>query len=344
MTISDVGHEAPTSYLLASGNWRKPQQEVQPGFPVLLGSSRPKELRASAGTTGRRSELARWLTRRDHPLTARVIVNRIWQHYFGRGIVPSVNDFGVMGGSPTHENVLDWLSVELMDHGWSLKHIHRLIVTSATYRQSSRISPRDHPHHARALVVDKANNLLWRQRRRRLEGEAIRDAMLVVCGQLNTQLLGPSVRPPLPEGISKRYAWKMDADEANHARRSIYVFVKRNMRFPLFDAFDLPDLHSSCGQRSSTTTAPQALLMLNSEVTLEFARQWAERLIQRHGDDRRALVTDAYVGAFGRSASEDEVGAALAFLIERTRESVANDAVTDFCHAILNANEFIMID
>lgn len=361
MAISDVGPESPPTFLLAGGNWKSPEKPVPPGFPSLLGEAR-LELQATAQSTGRRAALARWLTRKDHPLTARVMVNRLWHHHFGRGIVPTPNDFGIMGAPPSHPGLLDWLAMELMENRWSLKHIHRLMVTSATYRQSSIVDPND-PHHAQALRVDGNNQWLWHARRRRLEGEAIRDAMLQISGQLNPAMFGPSSRPPLPNGVSKRYAWKPDPDLSNHRRRSIYVFVKRNMRFPLFDAFDLPDLHNSCGSRTTTTTAPQALLMLNSELTADVAQRWAERLVASCGDDTQRLVSQAYSAAFGRPATERELVMSGQFLSGRfptqsnplTKHderlpavkddgAVREDAVAEFCHALFNANEFLFVD
>jgi hypothetical protein len=262
-----------------------------------------------------------------------------------------------MGMPPTHRELLDWLAVELVDNNWSLKHIHRLIVTSSTYRQSSRIDLKANPDHARAQRVDGENAFLWHQRRRRLEAEVVRDAVLAVSGELNRKLCGPSVRPPLPEGISKRYAWKADEDRSKHGRRSIYVFVKRNMRYPWFDAFDWPDLHNSCGQRTATTTAPQALLMLNSETTLELARRWARRLVDRHGENEAVLVAEAYSAAFGYPPDATKMKLAVSFLDQRlaaetvstksaesARQNSWIEAVTDFCHALFNANEFLMID
>jgi hypothetical protein len=293
--------------------------------------------------------LALWLARDDHPLTARVIVNRLWQHHFGRGIVATPNDFGAMGELPSHPELLDWLAVELVENDWSLKHIHRLMVTSATYCQASRIDA-DSPQAAHALRTDGENRWLWRAHRRRLEGEAIRDAMLHVSGELNTRMFGPSSRPPLPAGLSQRYAWEPDQQADRQGRRSVYVFVKRNMRFPLFDVFDLPDLHQSCATRTATVTAPQALLMLNSEFTEQIARRWARRLLAECGDDTTALVARAYREAFGRAAEQSETAAAVEFLsrqqalADNGSNLSAENAVSDFCQAMLNANEFVYVD
>ncbi len=355
MAVSDVGRVAPPTHRLAGGNWRNPREIVEPGFPEFLGPAEPERPAIpehSMGTTGRRSALAGWLTRAEHPLTARVIVNRLWQHHFGRGLVATPNDFGAQGDPPTHPELLDWLAVELVESGWSLKHLQRLMVASATYRQSSRIDP-ESGGHARALAADPDNRLLWHARRRRLEGEAIRDAMLEVAGELNRRSYGPSSRPRLPEGLSDRYGWTPDRDGRHQARRSIYVLAKRNLRYPLFDAFDQPDLHTSCGQRSNTITPPQALLMLNSELTLSVARRWAERLALR-SDDPDAVVEEAYRAAFGRGPDPSDVALAREFLVATTAggpasgegggSSVSLEALTDLCHALFNSSEFIYID
>lgn len=359
MAISDVGDASPPTHLLDGGDWKSPLDEVQPGFPVLFDSfdsARFVSLTTPKSTTGRRTELARWLIAPDHPLTARVIVNRIWHHHFGRGIVATPNDFGFQGDVPTHPELLDWLAVELMEHDWSLKHIHRLILNSATYRQSSTVDPTAASHMA-AMKVDPQNSLLWHARRNRLEGEAIRDAMLSVSGQLNHRMFGESARPELPEGASKRYAWNPDERMEDQRRRSIFVLAKRNMRFPMFDAFDLPDMHNSCGARTESTTPPQALLMLNSRETMELAAVWARDLHDRFASNRMYMIQHAYATALGRQADADEVAAAAAFLESpvfidsatvsanrKVNREVSLEAVTDFCHALFNCNEFVYID
>ena len=344
MAVSDVGRTAPNTWLLEGGAWHKPAEELSPGFPEFLGEataaiSTPP---GDSSTTGRRSALAGWLTRPDHPLTARVMVNRLWQQHFGVGIVPTANDFGVQGDPPTHPELLDWLSVELVDHGWSLKHLHRLMVTSAAYRQASKIDA-SNPQTAAAQERDPQNRLLWHARRRRLEGEAIRDAMLTASDELNSRMFGTSARPELPEGLSKSYAWAADEQVADRRRRSVYVFAKRNLHYPLFEAFDQPDMHHSCPRRTQTTTAPQSLLLLNGELAFEQARAWAARLRSQHGSDLPALVDAAYRQAFARTAAPDEVQAAVEFInAQDAAGGVA--AITDFCHALINANEFIYVD
>jgi hypothetical protein len=348
MSITDIGRQAPPTHLLAGGDWRKPGKELAPGFPDWLLKAEPDtRLDAALESTGRRAALARWLTRKDHPLTARVMVNRLWQHHFGAGIVATPNDFGAQGDPPTHPELLDWLAVEFMENGWSLKHLHRLMVTSATYCQSALVDRND-PRQAKAYVADRENKLLWHANRHRLEGEAVRDAMLQLSGELNLRMFGISARPKLPDKISN-YAWKPDANPEDQNRRSVYILAKRNMRYPMFDAFDLPDMHNSCARRIKTTTAPQALLLLNGDFTLERAQQWGTQLLARHGKDERALVAQAYRAAWGRVATEDEVALGRKFLQQQTALLGGTDparaaAVADFCHALLNANEFLYVD
>jgi hypothetical protein len=353
MSVSDVGREAPPTFRLQGGDWRKPKEEVKAGFPTFLGgtdatSPPPNPPTASGkgwegGTTGRRSALATWLTRKDNPLTARVMVNRLWQHHFGVGIVATPSDFGVMGEPATHPKLLDWLAVEFMENGWSLKHMHRLMVLSAAYCQDSHIDRKD-ARCAKAWDVDRDDHLLWHMRRQRLEGEAVHDAMLAATGELNPRMFGVSARPKLPDRISS-YAWKADAKPEDQNRRSIYVFAKRNLRYPLFDAFDLPDMHNSCARRAVTTTAPQALLLLNGEFALERARRLGADLTACFPSDDAALAARAYQMTWDRPAAEDEVKLAVKFLAAQTAVLHSREAaVADFCHALLNSNEFLYID
>jgi len=334
MAVRDMGPQAPPTYLLAGGDWQKPRQELQPGFPEFLPHASADIPETGRATTGRRTALARWLTRPEHPLTARVRVNRLWQHHFGRGIVGTPSDFGSQGEPPTHAELLDWLAVDFVEHGWSEKYLHKLMVTSAAYCQSSQV---DLPNQDRGQAMDPENRLLWHAHRRRLEGEAIRDAMLFLAGHLNPRMQGPSARPELPERIST-YAWKPDPRPADRQRRSVYVLAKRNMRYPLFDAFDLPDMHNSCARRTQTTTAPQALLLLNGELAWEQARRWSEELQRRCPEDERSRIALAYRSAWGRPATDEEIRLARAFLQR------PGAALADFCQALWNTNEFLYVD
>jgi hypothetical protein len=357
MAVSDVGSEGPPTHRLLAGDWHKPREKVEAGFPGFLGAT-PVERQLPEGvrSAGLRAALARWLTRKDHPLTARVMVNRLWQQHFGVGLVPTASDFGLKGDPVSHPELLDWLAVEFVERGWSLKQMHRLMVTSAAYCQDSRVDPED-PAHKRALRADPDNRLLWHARRRRLEGEAIRDAQLALAGDLNLRMFGPSARPRLPDKISK-YAWTPDIRVEDQNRRSVYVQARRNMRFPLFDAFDLPDMHNSCARRVNTTTAPQALQLLNGAFTRERARHLASTLLARHGDDDNALVGQAYRLAWGRPATANEIRLGVRFLSTQTQrlraenataparsaEEARTDATADLCQAILISNEFLYVD
>ncbi len=363
MGVCDVGPVAPPTYRLANGDWRKPREQVQPGFPHFLPQEVPDTTVApGVRSTGRRAALARWLTRPDHPLTARVIVNRLWQQHFGSGIVASPNDFGLIGDPPSHPALLDWLAVELVENGWSLKHIHRLLVTSATYRQSSQVDL-SRPEHQRAWEIDRSNRLLWHYPRWRMQGEALRDAMLACSGELQFRMFGPSARPELPANLS-RYAWKPDSLPEQRNRRSIYVYVKRNCKYPLFEAFDQPDLFNSCARRAQTTTAPQALCLLNGEFVRQRALAWAERLLHAYPDSSQALVQHAWRQAFGRPPTPQESELALRFLSQTGSELASTQklptdwesrlrqhsqplrlaAVAEFCHALFNTNEFLYVD
>jgi hypothetical protein len=352
MAVTEIGPEPPPTFRLIGGDWRKPATGVQPGLPSYLGKAKlDTSLPPGVRSTGARASLARWLTRPDHPLMARVFVNRLWQHHFGVGLVASSNDFGAQGTAPTHPELLDWLAVEFVESGWDVKHLHRLMVTSAAYQQDSALRRRD-ANHALALSRDPGNALLWRARRRRLEGEALRDAALALSGELELRMFGRSARPKLPEGLSKS-AWRPDDSPEDRNRRSIYVLVKRNLRFPLFDAFDQPDLHNSCSRRLTTTTAPQALLLLNGDFTRERAERWAANLRSRFGTDDTALVARAYRAAWGRPATRHEARLAARFLrtqadlyAQSGADSAAAraSALADFCHALLNTNEFLYVD
>ena len=279
---------------------------VKPLFLSALGGEVP-EIRATKSSTGRRTALARWLTRPDHPLTTRVIVNRIWQEHFGVGIVPTPNDFGKQGVPPTHPKMLDWLARTFVSDGastplgmnWSFKKMHRLIVTSAAYRRESVHSGDEH-----ARATDPDNTLLWRQRVRRLDADQIRDAMLAVSGKLDLRAGGVG-------------------SDQNSTRRSIFVKLIRNKRPELMEAFDGPDTFNSCSRRQATTSPTQALLLINGKWTLARARDLAARAKSANGAWRLAL---------GRLPAVEE------------RWDAEQAALVDLCHVLLNSNEFLYVD
>jgi hypothetical protein len=367
MAVTDTGPEAPPVHRLTTGNYLKPREEVPPKFPQFLDKHTPI-IHPPAGvpaSTGRRTALAEWLCKPDHPLTGRVIANRLWQHYLGEGIVATPNDFGAMGEAPSDPDLLDYLASELVRNGWRLKALHRLIVTSAVYQQSSH--PERNPTAAQAQKADPDDKLLWHARVKRREGEAVRDLILQASGRLNLRMFGPSAMPDLPKALAdeSRYAWDPDEKPVDRNRRSIYVFARRNLALPLFAAFDAPDRVNSCPVRSTTITAPQALVMLNGRLTLEEARAMAGRLLAAHGDDAAALVRAAYRAAYGREPADDELKAGCQFVDRQAQviaagpaprhdalpESLPADlsparaaAVVDLCHALMNSAEFLYVE
>ena len=332
-TVSD-DEKTPPTFILKRGDVKSKGERVECGFPRVLLDERSAQNRLPAA----RLDLAKWLARADHPLTARVWVNRIWQHHFGRGIVATPNDFGQRGARPTHPELLDWLATELVRTGWSTKHLHRIVVLSATYRQSSKM---------RADAADPDNLLLGRMNRRRLEAEALRDAMLAAAGTLNRQVGGPMVRVPLekavydlifteqePDGL-----WKVTPDSRLHTRRSIYLLAKRNVRQPLLEAFDQPDTLNSCAMRPVSTFAPQALILMNGPVARKQAKAFAKRL-RAEAPNATARVQRAFELALGRRPRAEELALALKFL------GPASDAdlLEDFCLTLINLNEFAYVD
>jgi hypothetical protein len=350
--LKDLGRAAPPTHVLGVGNWESPKEEVQPGFLTLLDARDARFVPpANLESTGRRTSLAKWLTDPANPLTTRVAVNRIWNYHFGRGIVGTPSDFGVMGDRPSHPELLDWLAAEFVARGWSMKQMHKLIMTSAVYQQSST-------HQEDAAKVDEDDRLLWSFPRQRLEGEVIRDSALAVSGLLNTKMSGPSIFPDLPDGMAApRGGWKLSANDERN-RRSVYIFVRRNTRYPMLEAYDMPDTHESCPRRMVTTTAPQALTMLNDKSVLQWAQAFAGRALaapdpvetafqlayQRRPDSwekdtvatffhkQKALIAD-------RAARGEKLALPPAMPENVDREYAA--AFVDFCQMLLNSNEFV---
>jgi hypothetical protein len=339
MGFSDVGRDVPPTRLLKGGNWRKPGEEVKPGFLSAFDDRLAEvTLSADAKTSGRRSVLANWVADAKNSLTARTFVNRIWAEHFGRGIVDSLGDLGSQGDRPTHPELLDWLASEFVAEGWSLKKLHRMILVTDAYRQGGTFNPA-------AAQVDPENDLLWRMNRRRLDGEALRDAVLSAAGALNAKGGGPSVLPDLPAEMKSPGAWPVSPDPAERDRRSIYVYVKRNLRYPLFGAFDAPDRNEACSRRFETTTAAQSLMLLNEKLYADKARKFAERVAGETGGDREAAIDRAYLVALSRKPMSEERAAAKRFLADQaTKAGGPKQALADFCHALLNLNEFVYVD
>ena len=365
--------QPPTSYLMLRGDFRRRGTTLEPAFPRI---ANPWNDRARGPS--RRAALARWMTRPDHPLTTRVIANRLWQYHFGHGLVRTPSDFGLVGQEPSHPELLDWLATELVRREWSIKRMHQLIVTSAAYRQASRPAMRhwnDEQRRTttdnwrRATQVDPENLLLARANRRRLEGETIRDAMLFSAGMLSARGGGPGVMPPLPKEMLVtllKNQWNQSPDTEDHHRRSINLFARRNLRYPIFDVFDRPDANTSCPERSRSTTAPQSLLMLNSQFSLTGACHLAGHVLSRAGSDVDGQITLCYQHALGRRPSDAELEDNRQFLIHQRKlletegrrhdqlalpvpcpedaDPLAAAALTDLCLAIFNLSEFVYVD
>jgi hypothetical protein len=296
----------------------------------------------------RRRQLANWIASADNPLTARVVVNRIWQYHFGKGIVRTPSDFGATGDRPSHPQLLDWLSTEFVQKGWSWKAMHRLILTSNTYRQSSRFNQE-------VAAKDSENRLFWRMNPRRLEAELIRDGVLMVSGKLNREMFGPGIYPRIDPDVvntGSRPRWPLDAKEAPEVwRRSIYIYVKRSVLVPLIEVFDCPVTTVSAPTRSVSTVSPQALALMNNEFILEQAGYFAERIAREAGNEKRAQVIRAFKIALGRIPSDKEIDWSLGFLksqtagyAKRKHEMAEIAGLRDFCHAMINLNEFLYVD
>ncbi len=317
--VRDVGGIAPKTMIESKNG----EREVPPGYLSILGSGDAsiQRIDGNPNTTGRRATLANWLVDGENRLSNRVIVNRVWQWHFGSGIVNSSNDFGILGDRPSHPELLDWLARRFVDQNGSLKSMHRLIMTSATYRQGS--ARKDEV----AEEVDPDNRLLWRMPVRRMDAEQLRDSVLFVSGEIDTSMGGP--------GIS----------EEESARRSIYVINKRNKLRTTMNAFDTPDLHNSCHMRDVTTTPLQALALINGDWTFSRAEAFADRMMNCGASGSEERIEAAYRDALGRNPTNEEIAGALEFLDSANESDEARESAwIDFCHVLLNTNEFIYIN
>jgi hypothetical protein len=299
---------------------------IEPGFPVVLAhASNPIEsiVPEAAPSSGRRMALAEWIGQANNPLTTRVIVNRIWQQHFGQGIVPTSNDFGHRGEPPTHPELLDWLTMNFVEQGWSIKKLHTMILSSSTWQQSA-----DHPRADEYQQQDPAEILLWRSRIRRLSAEQIRDAMLSVTGELQRDNGGPSVESDTP-------------------RRSLYVKSFRNSPDEFLHAFDVANGLKSVAQRDTTTTPIQALLTINGDYCLDRANNLAQRLTAMDFKSPQDMLRYAIRLAWTREPTRAELTKSLRFVgvsTEQRKPYIDNDRLASFCHVLLNSNEFLYVD
>ena len=362
--LTEPPGSVPVSYLFARGDHEQPKQELEPGGLSVVSANVPvpdvslnDEVRQS---TGRRTALADRLTDPDHPLLARVIVNRIWLHHFGRGLVATPADFGVLGMPPTHPKLLDWLAAEFIASGWSVKHMHRLIMGSTAYRQALRTDQAQ-------AEADPDNLLYGGARLRRLDAEALRDAVLAVSGQLNDKPYGQAI-PVMADRVGR---WVLGIENLNAGRpgdvvpmngedlrRSVYVEVRRSRPLAVLDAFDWPRMAPNCEVRRTSTVAPQSLMLMNSDFVLEFAGHFARRIEEEAGDDVANQIDRAWQLGYGRSPNDSEIATARAFLDEQTAvfdklsEEGSDDkspdarqrALETLCQMLLSSNEFLYID
>jgi mono/diheme cytochrome c family protein len=338
------------TFVMLRGSPHSPGDKVSPGFPSVLTDKFP-ELKApskDAKSSGRRTILANWIASRDNPMTARVIVNRLWQHHFGKGIVASSNDFGKFGTPPTHPELLDWLARDFMANGWKMKRLHKMMMLSNVYQLVS--NPNRSTLNPQLSTLDPENNLYWRANPRRLTAEEVRDTILTVNGTLNKKMFGPSVYPTIPKEVLAGQSvpgegWgKSSAEEA--ARRSIYVYVKRSLQVPILVSHDQADPDSSCPVRYTTTVPTQALGMLNSDFTNEQAQKLASRVEKEHPGDHSAQVNRAIRLTTGRVPSEDEVTKDISLYNRLKAKHGMNDqqAMKQVMLMLLNANEMVYLD
>jgi hypothetical protein len=327
-------YQTPPSYFLLRGDPNAKGSLMKPGFlTVATIGNPPTEIPPADGrTSGRRRALAEWIASPQNPLTARVIVNRIWHHHFGRGIVGTLDNFGKMGDPPTHPELLDYLAVEFMRRGWSIKAMHRLIMTSAAYQMASAHED------ASDREKDPQNQYLWRFRTQRLDAEIVRDSILAAGGSLNLEIGGPPVFPPLPKELLTSVSfgvWKTQDDGPATWRRSVYVYRRRGLVFPLFQVFDLPEQNVTAGARNVSTVPTQALTLLNDAFVLRQAQRFADRVQREAGGDLEKQIDLAYRIALTRPPTRAETAVAMAALADRP--------LVDLTDVLLNLNEFVYI-
>jgi hypothetical protein len=351
--------EAPKTFVYFGGDHEKPLDEVQPAFPEAITDEKPV-IKPTATTSGRRTALANWLTSDKNPLTPRVYVNRVWEQYFGHGIVETVSDFGKAGTRPTNQALLDYLADKFVKEGWSVKKLHREILLSSVYRQAS-------DYREEANQADPENKLLAVFPRKRLEAEEIRDSLLVASGKLEEQLGGPGVFPPIPTNLGAAPTqWQVSKDKKDHNRRSIYIFTRRSLPYPILETFDMATAQEAHSKRDVTTTPLQSLTLFNSDIVLGWSQALAGRVIQEAGADESDQIDRLYEILFARPANDTEKEALTAFLDEHQQvvkdkikdgkyelseptglkpdvkvDPIRAAAFVDLVHTVANSNEFI---
>ncbi|MHC4874976.1 MAG: DUF1549 and DUF1553 domain-containing protein [Planctomycetota bacterium] len=332
-SVAGMSDQRTPIHLLDRGDETKKLQPVGMRVPSVLLDDDVAAL--PQDTVRPKTRLANWITSPDNPLTTRVIVNRIWQYHFGRGLVPTANDFGMNGEPPSHPELLDWLTLRFIASDWDIKSLHRLILLSNVWQQSS-VSPQQQ----RADELDPNNALLWHMPRRRLTAEELRDSLLTISGELNDGLTGPSVMVPVSAELTsllyKPTQWEVTADTSQHNRRTVYLIAKRNLRLPFMEAFDQPDLQTSCARRESSTHAPQALELLNGSLSNRLAESFTSRLQSEAGTSPERIVHRAFLLTTGRLPTTSQQRTAIQFL-ER-------HPLREFALAMFNVNAFLYVE
>jgi mono/diheme cytochrome c family protein len=326
------------TYVLAGGELANKGERVEPGFlQAVAGNGDPAKVPFAGGSSGRRTALADWIASADNPLSTRVIVNRLWQHHFGEGIVRTPSDFGINGERPSHPELLDWLATQLVEKQWSLKAMHRLMLTSNTYRQST-----ENPEYQKYAETDPKNELLWRMNWIRLEGEAIRDAVLALSGHLQKSDGGPGVFVNVPSDVAdgfEFFKW-FPSGEKEQARRTIYTFQRRSVMNPMIEVFDGANMSEVCSRRSTTVVPTQAFALLNSDFINGEAKRFADRVVELAGADRKKEIDSAFLLALGRLPSGPERDKAeTLFGSEPARAALSRLGVVLF-----NLNEFLYLE
>ena len=354
--LVETSAKVPATHLLRRGSLQNKGPEVGPSAPLVLtaGPLRFPEPEAGAKSSGRRRTLAEWLGSPENPLTWRVLANRIWQHHFGRGLVATASNFGFNGARPTHPELLDFLAGRLIAEGGRWKPVHKLILMSATYRQASRVAAAEFET---AIATDPDNTLLWRANRQRLEAEALRDSILAVSGKLNPQAGGPGIKPRIRADLltaSQRNKWPaLTREGPEQWRRSVYIYVKRQLLMPMMELFDAPTTTDSCAERLQSVVPTQALVLMNDEFVEDQAGFLARRASAEAGAETARVVERMHLLAFSRLPTGERLKQAMAFVVARETgyAGEANPAVTprhraftDLAHVLFNSSEFVYVE